>query len=899
MSIEKELNLEFFREKGFVRKKCKKCGSWFWSLDADRITCGDQPCEDFGFIGNPPTSKPYSLDEMRESFLKFFEGRGHEVLKPYPVVARWRKDIYLTIASIADFQPHVTSGKVPPPANPLVISQPSIRLNDLEQVGVSGKHLTIFEMMGHHAFNSKEKFVYWTEETVSYCHEFLSERVGIAEENISYKESFWEGGGNAGPCLEVISNGLEIATLVFMNLEEREGGSIKLNGKEYSQMKLKVVDTGYGLERLVWLTSGSKTVYDAIYPDVVEIIKRESQTKNPQAVYALADHGKCILFMLGDGIVPSNVRAGYLARLMIRRALRFLQVLGIEEDFLFRLMEMHNQHLSKNFPHLAERKDVIEEMLKIEIDKYRDALSKGKKLVERILKEKKKLGREELIKLYDSHGIHPETIKSMGIEVEVPENFDSLVAGLHSCEEVEEKEEISLPELPETRKLYYEDSYLKSFDAEVIWSGEIGKKNCIILDKTAFYPEGGGQPSDMGYIVSNGKRVEIEHVESVNGKILHFVDKKIEKGSKVRGFVDWQRRYALMRHHTATHLINGICRMLFGEHIWQAGSNLEENEARFDFTHYKPLTMEEIEKIERKANELIRKGLDVEKEFMERNEAEKKYGIRLFQGGVPEGRIIRVVRIPGIDVEACGGTHLNNIREIGRLRILRAERIQDGINRIVFVAGTEKVKAVEEWEENLIEEVKKRISRRLEIEEEVTSPRKALHEISTMFSVPIDRIPKTVDKFLKDLPHGKEGKAKDVVDACRKIFIEWKKLQKSRKRVPSRFVEKLRERKERIGKVNLIIIGKEEIGMYDPVSLAEEMVKEKGYVVCINDGKSITMAASEDIDVDLRPLAMKIGKILGGGGGGREKLVRCGGKNVEKLNKAIEEARRIIAEELG
>ncbi|HID25275.1 MAG TPA: alanine--tRNA ligase, partial [Thermoplasmata archaeon] len=245
--MQKELNLLFFKDHGFIRKQCKACGSFFWALNKKRGFCGDQPCSPFSFISNPLTNKPFSLAEMREAFLSFFEQNNHTRLNPYPVVARWRKDIYLTIASIADFQPHVTSGLVPPPANPLVVSQPSIRLNDLEEVGVSGRHLTLFEMMGHHAFNSENNYVYWTNETVAYCNDFLVEELGIDETEITYKESLWEGGGNAGPCLEVLVGGLEVATLVFMSLEEKEDGEYCITGKRYAPMPLRVVDTGYGL----------------------------------------------------------------------------------------------------------------------------------------------------------------------------------------------------------------------------------------------------------------------------------------------------------------------------------------------------------------------------------------------------------------------------------------------------------------------------------------------------------------------------------------------------------------------------------------------------------------------------------------------------------------------------
>jgi len=275
-----EYDIEYFKENGFVRKQCEKCGSYFWTRDKDIKTCGDAPCEIYSFIGSP-IFKERSPDEVRESFLSFFEDRSHTRLGRYPVVARWRDDIYLTIASIADFQPFITSGKVPPPANPLVISQPCIRLEDLESIGKSGRHLTIFEMMGHHAFNKRgEEEIYWKNDTVRYCDDFLRQ-LGVDMESVTYKEAPWVGGGNAGPCLEVITGGLELATLVFMDLELSPRGDINMEGQQYRKMNTYIVDTGYGLERFVWASKGTPTVYDAMFPTVIKELVNAAGIEHP------------------------------------------------------------------------------------------------------------------------------------------------------------------------------------------------------------------------------------------------------------------------------------------------------------------------------------------------------------------------------------------------------------------------------------------------------------------------------------------------------------------------------------------------------------------------------------------------------------------------------------------
>ena len=209
-----------------------------------------------------------NLDEAREAFLSFFDKHSHTRVDRAPVVARWRNDIYLSIASIAVFQPHVTSGSSKPPANPLAISQPCIRLNDLESVGRSGRHLTTFEMMAHHAFNTADEKIYWQNRTVELCHELYT-GLGLDGSKITYKENPWVGGGNGGEALEVLAGGLELATLVFMDLEEDPEGDIELKGIKFRRMPRSIVDTGYGLERLVWASQGTPTIYEAVFPEAV------------------------------------------------------------------------------------------------------------------------------------------------------------------------------------------------------------------------------------------------------------------------------------------------------------------------------------------------------------------------------------------------------------------------------------------------------------------------------------------------------------------------------------------------------------------------------------------------------------------------------------------------------
>src|SRR5215472_2245715 len=252
-----EFALEYFKEKDFTRQQCPRCKSYFWARPG-RETCGEAPCAPYTFLDKSPMRRNYTMAEMRQEFLSYFEKQGHAIIRPYPIVARWRDDVYLVGASIMDFQPYVIEGTVPPPANPLVVSQPSVRFTDIENVGpTGGRHMTIFEMGGAHAFNYPDKEVYWKEDCVGYHHRLLTEVLGVPDEMISYKEHFWSGGGNAGPDLEGIVAGLEISTLVFMRY--------RVENEKLLPMKIRTVDTGYGIERWTWMSQGAPTGFHATY----------------------------------------------------------------------------------------------------------------------------------------------------------------------------------------------------------------------------------------------------------------------------------------------------------------------------------------------------------------------------------------------------------------------------------------------------------------------------------------------------------------------------------------------------------------------------------------------------------------------------------------------------------
>jgi alanyl-tRNA synthetase len=673
-----EYALPFFKEKGYIRKLCPKCGTHFWTLNPEQETCGEarpEGCAVYTFIGNPPTRKSYTLREMREAFLSFFERQGHTRIKPYPVVARWRDDIYLTHASIIDFQPYVTEGIAPPPANPLVIAQPCIRLVDIANTGPTfGKHLTIFEMGGHHAFNYPDKEVYWKDQTLRYHNAFVTEALGIKPEEITYKEEVWSGGGNAGPCLECIVRGLEVATLVFMQY--------KVVGNQFVKLPIRTVDTGYGIDRYAWLSQGTPSAFHIIYGELLEKIFEmagvtqidsdflakvakvsglvslekaagllEARRKVAEMVgidanvldkalspienaFAVADHTKCLSFILSEGVVPSNIQEGYLARLLFRRIYRLLRLLGIP-DRLYDIFDMQIRYWSADYPHLKEMRDEIMEILHVEEEKFKETIVRGGSLLKRMAEELKSKGIkkvpvETLTELYDSHGLPPEivreTAEAEGLTVEIPENFYSLVAERHMqtskpTEEVEHEKwlEDEVAGLPETEELYYKDQYMTSFEAKVL---KVFRDKYVVLDRTCFYPEGGGQPADIGFLMFNGEKVEVVDVQKVGKVIVHKIGggKLPKEGSLVKGFIDWDRRYTLMKSHTATHVVNAAARRVLGQHVWQFGTQKGVESSRLDISHYRRLTREEVQKIEILANEAVFRNIPVEISWMPRTE---------------------------------------------------------------------------------------------------------------------------------------------------------------------------------------------------------------------------------------------------------------------------------------
>ena len=908
--LEEEYQLEYFKTQGLTRKICKSCGLAFWTRDSAREVCGDAPCEPYNFIGNP-VFKTHTLDGMREAYLSFFEKHGHTRVERYPVVARWRDDIYLTIASIADFQPFVTSGIVPPPANPLTISQPCIRLNDLDSVGRSGRHLTTFEMMAHHAFNTPSEEVYWKDRTVELCDLFI-QSIGGDLNLVTYKENPWIGGGNAGPSVEVLIGGLEVATLVFMSLGKQKTGDkgYELNGEMYYPMNLRIVDTGYGLERFVWASKGSPTIYDAVFPEMVSSVmsaaglshmldnkdytkilalnakfaglmdisgtnlfnlrkkvaaaidvspeKLDKMITPIEKVYAIVDHTRCLAYMLGDCIVPSNVREGYLARLVIRRTLRMMNELKIDVP-LGELIEQQTRIIGTN--KFEQELPVVREIVERETEKYAATLERGTRIVQKLAKSYKAKSQRvplaEIITLYDSHGIQPEMVRDIaakeGAVVDLPDNFYSMVAEMHS--ESKKEAEVSEAEkytgrvqgLPPTKKLYYEQPSDIEFEAVVLDFFD----GYAVTDQTLFYPEGGGQPADTGTLVSTDSMVRVDTVIKVGEVVLHHVAGGVlRRGERVKGMVDEERRWSLMRHHTATHILLHAAKEVLGAHIHQAGAQKGSESSRIDIRHFKHITPEELRRIETSANRMIMAGQPVEITVEDRSKAEQKYGFSLYQGGVPPGKFIRVVKVAG-DIEACAGTHCQSTGEVGVIKIIRVEHIQDGIERIEFAAGVAAIYYMQHLEQ-------------------------VVNAAAGVLSVQTENLPPTVTRF----------------------FTEWKDQKKEIERMSARIVELEMQSlvAEAIGGTD-VVIRRIDLPAKELSALATSVSEKGGIALLASAGDTVRVVlASGDARVNAGEIIGQVCSLLGGKGGGKPAMAQGGGPELAQLDLALKVGReRIIS----
>ena len=883
---ERYYKVRLFEEQGFNRRSCEICKRFFWTLDENRINCPDHSDDTYSFIGNPPTNKRFDYTQAWKEVESFFKKNGHTSVNRYPVVCRWRDDLYFTIASVVDFQ-RVMGSKVvfEFPSNPLVVPQTCLRFKDLENVGVTGRHFSSFCMIGQHSIPNENG--YWKDECINLDFNLLTQQFGIGKKEITFVEDVWEGGGSFGSSLEYFVKGLELGNAVFTEFQ----GDLS----NYKTLDQRIIDMGAGLERFAWITMGTPTAYDCCFgpitkkliqdsgidadstiltPYFTEIAKnlelyddlamvRKNTIKSTglseeqiekiitplEGIYLIIDHIRTLIFAISDGALPSNVGGGYNLRIMLRRIISTMSRLKLEFD-LNEIIDIQIDYLKNTYSELEKTREDVKEIISIETRRYDSSKQRMQKIASKLDNEPNV---EDLIRLYESDGVTPEYLKEMKVISEIPSTFYAKLSDLHQSKKQKEQTNLPLEGIPDTELLFYGDDP-REFDAKVLKAFE----NFIVLDKTAFYARGGGQEPDHGKI----GECEIIDITKHGNIIVHEIKGKIPKnGDTVSCMVDTKRRDGITKNHTSTHIINTSARSVLGSWVWQHSAFKEEDHARLDITHHSALTDNDVIKIEQTANSIIEKSIPVKIENLDRGTAEQKYGFRIYQGGVVPVKSVRIVSIGDLDIEACGGTHVANTSDIEEIKITKTKRIQDGVVRIEFVSGNSAKEFVrkkqqdsenKEMEEKLKEEEKeKRIEKRQHVKERIPIIAKSLSE------------------------------CKDGISTIENITIE------------------LRE----TGKANFCYSTSNDYDDIFHIGLGEVLCKaDPKLVYCglFEDGEKIRVIvyAGDDIPKEngAGEIVKSISQILGGAGGGSTKFAQGGGINKSKKEDAIKNAKTMIFE---
>ena len=875
--------VKLFEEQGFVRKSCLKCKRFFWTLDSGRELCPDDADDTYSFIGDPPTTKRFDYTQAWKEVESFFVKNGHTSVSRYPVVCRWRDDLYFTIASIVDFQ-RIMGSKVvfEFPANPLVVPQTCLRFKDLENVGVTGRHFSSFCMIGQHSIPNSQG--YWKDECVDLDFRLLTNQFGIKKEEVVFVEDVWAGGGSFGSSLEYFVRGLELGNAVFTEFQGELG--------KHTTLDQKIIDMGAGLERFAWITMGTPTAYDCcfgpitnhlfekigidsdsemlrkyftaiaknleIHEDLIDVrrhaVNAVGLTQDQinriitplEGMYLIADHLRTLIFAITDGALPSNVGGGYNLRMMLRRINGTTDRMNLKLD-IDELVDMHIDYLKDTYPELDAKRQDVKTILKLESERYVESKTRMGKMAIRLKEKGRALTVEELITLYESDGITPEYLKEIEVISEIPSSFYVKLSDLHQSDKKKDVEQLPLENIPETEMLFYKDDPME-FDAKVL---KVFDKS-VVLDMTSFYARGGGQEPDHGTIAG----AKVVDVNKHGGIIIHEIEGQIPKeGSIVSCKVDVTRRANITKNHTSTHILNSSARGVLGSWIWQHSAFKEADHARLDITHHSSLTDQQVQDIENAANNIVVKDMTVTIENYDRGTAEQKYGFKIYQGGVVPVKSVRIVSIEDFDVEACGGTHVKKTKDVELIKITKTKRIQDGVVRLEFVSGPTAREYVKQQE---IEQLKK--------------------------------AEESAQRELKDKQREEERqKAKEKIPA----LLEQIAILSS-----NRVIDEI---EISVNSIKSCFTNSKQYDEFFHMNFGKKLVKENPnsvYVGIFESGPTIRIIAYSGDEASKSKnagnIAKSVAEILGGAGGGNAKFAQGGGKDTSKIDEAIAQAKSMI-----
>ena len=857
-------------------------------------------------------------NEIRKAYLDFFESKKHLKLHSFSLVPENDPSLLLIGAGMAPLKPYFT-GKLVPPSYRVTTSQKCIRTGDIDNVGRTARHHTFFEMLGNFSFGD-----YFKKEAITWAWEFLTEVleldtnklyvtvypedeeaydiwhniVGLADERIfKLEDNFWEiGEGPCGPDSEIFydlgpergcgkptcnvgcdcDRYLEIWNLVFTQFNKTKDGS-------YEPLEKKNIDTGAGLERLASVIQQKESNFetDLLFPimqRVIDVCRGDYNNKEQKiAVKVIGDHIRAVTMMIGDGILPSNEGRGYVLRRILRRAVRFGRVLGIEEAFLADLVDIVIDMYKEAYPELAERKELIKTVIATEEAQFSATLAQGLELLNAMIEDVDGTGvlaGEKVFKLYDTFGfpveLTEEIVQEHGMTID-HDGFDKAMKAQQERARAARAKVSAKVATPDTTGL--DQSALvkdeNAVNARVVLIGidgtavERAEKDTaitIILDKTPFHAEGGGQIGDTGYITGPSGKAEVTDTKSLANGLTYMIaivtEGSLAKGDEVGITVDKVRNLDIARNHTATHLLQAALRKVLGTHVNQAGSLVTPERLRFDFTHFSPMTNEELAEVEKEVNRQIMKNVNLEIEEMPVDDAIKKGAMALF--GEKYGDIVRVVNVPGFSCELCGGSHVPNTSVIGSFRIVGESGTGTGIRRIEAVTG----KAAHE---------------------RAVADAVLLQEAATLLKSKEEDIPAKIEQLLTAL---KEAE-KEVVQLSHRLATS--------------SLDDVLAAKEEIHGVSVtaasVTVDSAE-GLRD---MADMVMDKVGGIVLLGAVQGDKVSFVCKVAKELTKQGYHAGNIVkaaaiaaGGGGGGRPDMAQAGGKDPQKLEEALKAGKEAV-----
>ena len=722
--------------------------------------------------------KPYGLNELREMYLKFFETKGHLRLPSFSLVPQNDKSILLINAGMTPMKPWFT-GEEEPPRHRVTTCQKCIRTGDIENVGHTARHGTYFEMLGNFSFGD-----YFKKEAIPWAWEFLTspdwvglepdrlypsvfagnettpaddeafaiwrDVIGIPENRIfrfGKEDNFWEhGSGPCGPCSEIYYDRgeqygcgkpgctvgcdcdryVEVWNIVFSQFNNDGHGN-------YTELKQKNIDTGMGLERLACVCQNVSSLFDVdtvmnITNKVSEITGAhyEESDKTDVSLRVITDHIRSSTFMICDGILPSNEGRDYVLRRLLRRAARHGKLLGVNEPFLYQVVDTVIHENECQYPELREKQSYITRVIRTEEENFAKTIDGGMKIFTEMLQSQKEKGEStfsgaDAFKLYDTYGfpidLTNEMVAEEGMQVD-----EAAFQQLMQEQKVRAREARKAlgdlgwagvefgKEIPATTFIGYTNMEAEGKIVAIVADEELqgaitaGTDAILVLDQTPFYAEMGGQVADHGVIRTETAEFTVTDVQkNKGGKFMHYgklVSGSLSVGDTITASIDEKRRKAIMRAHSATHLLDYALRTVLGDHAHQAGSLVEPDRLRYDFTHFSAVTADELVKISRLVSELVLDGMRVETKEMPIDEAKQLGAIALF--GEKYGDVVRVVNMGGKSIELCGGTHVDNTAKVGPFRITSESSVASGVRRIEAVTGEAFLNLVDEMNARLV-----------------------------------------------------------------------------------------------------------------------------------------------------------------------------------------------------